>query len=140
MALMTRRSSSPIGEMVDWLETVTPFRPAWSEGFIPIEEFREEDGSHVIRADIPGVDPDKDISVTVDDGYLVIHGERRQEEHDEHHSELRFGSFSRRIPMPKGCTGDDVTASYAAGVLTVRLPHDGEVSEPTRVPIARSGD
>ena len=139
MALMTRRSSSPIAEMVDWFETMTPFRTAWSEGFIPVEEYRE-DGHYVVRADLPGIDPDKDVTVTVDDGYLLIEGERRQEEHDEHHSELRFGSFSRRIPLPKGCTGDDVTATYASGVLTVSLPADGEVPQPTRIPIARSGE
>ena len=139
MALMTRRASSPIGEMVDWLESVAPFRPVLTEGFIPIEEYREE-GGYVVRADLPGLDPDKDVTVTVDDGYLVIHGERRQEEHDEHHSELRFGSFSRRLPLPKGCTGDDVKASYSAGVLTVRMPADTTAPEPTRIPIARSGD
>lgn len=139
MTLTTRRSPSPLTEMVDWLETVTPFRAAWSEGFIPVEEYRE-DGQYVVRADLPGIDPDKDISVTVDDGYLVIHGERREEQHDEHRSELRFGSFSRRIPLPKGCVGEDVKASYAAGVLTVMLPVDGEAPEPTRIPIARSGD
>jgi HSP20 family molecular chaperone IbpA len=139
MSLMTRRSQRPLAEMVDWLETMTPFRQAWSENFIPVEEFRE-DGKYVVRADIPGVDPEKDVSVTIDDGYLVIHGERRQEEHDEHHSELRFGSFSRRLPLPRGCSGEDVTASYASGVLTVSVPADAKVSDPTPIPIARTGD
>lgn len=139
MALMTRRGSSPIGEMVDWLEAMTPLRSSWGEGFIPIEEFRE-DGRYVVRADLPGIDPDKDVTVTVDDGYLVIRGERRQEQHEEHHSELRVGSFHRRLPLPKGCTGDDVKASYAAGVLTVSVPTDGAVPEPTRIPVARSGE
>lgn len=139
MSVMTRRSQSPLAEMVDWLETMAPLRPVWSEGFVPVEEFREND-TYVVRADLPGIDPEKDVSVTIDDGYLVIHGERTQEEHDEHHSELRFGSFSRRLPLPKGCTGKDVTASYASGVLTVTLPTDGEAVTPTRIPIARSGD
>jgi len=136
---LTRRTQSPFSEMVDWLETVAPFRQTYDEGFIPVEEYREN-GKYVVRADLPGIDPDKDVSVTVDDGYLVIHGERRHEEHDDHHSELRFGSFSRRLPLPKGSTGKDVTASYASGVLTVSIPADGEVAEPTRIPIARSGE
>ena len=139
MSLVTRRTQSPIAEMVDWLETMTPFRSTWSEGFIPIEEYREN-GKYVVRADIPGIDPDKDVTVAIDDGYLVIHGERRHEEHDDHRSELRFGSFSRRLPLPKGCTDEDVTASYASGVLTVSLPEDGEAPEPTPIPVARSGD
>lgn len=139
MALMARRSQSPIAEMVDWLETMTPHRATWGEGFIPIEEYREDD-TYVVRADLPGIDPDNDVTVTVDDGSLIIHGERRQEEHDEHHSELRFGSFSRRLPLPKGCTGKDITASYASGVLTVSMPADADVPEPTRIPVARSGD
>lgn len=139
MTLVTRRSSSPISEMADWLETITSLRPSWGEGFIPIEEYREDE-RYVVRADLPGVDPDKDITVTVDDGYLVIHGERHQEERDALHSEVRFGSFSRRLPLPKGCTGEDITASYASGVLTVSLPTGAEVAEPTRIPVARSGD
>lgn len=136
MTLMTRRSPSTLSEVVDWLETI---RPSWGEGFIPIEEYRE-DGRLVVRADIPGVDPDKDITVTVDDGYLSIHGERREEEHDEHHSEVRFGSFSRRLPLPRDCSGDDVTASYSSGVLTVSLPINEQVTEPARIPVARTGD
>ena len=140
MALMTRRTSPhPLAEMVDWLETVTPFRPTWSDGLIPVEEYLE-DGTYVVRADLPGIDPDKDIKVEVDSGFLLIHGERREEQHDAHRSELRFGSFSRRVPLPKGCTGEDVKASYASGVLTVSLPTDGEPPEPTRIPISRSGD
>ena len=68
------------------------------------------------------------------------HGERRDEEPDDHHSELRFGVFDRRIPLPKGCASDDINASYAAGVLTVVLPAEDEAPEPVRVPIARADD
>src|SRR5512139_58574 len=132
MALMTRRSTSPLTEMMDWLETMTPFRPSGGVGFIPIEAFRE-DGNYVIRADLPGIDPEKDVTVTVGDGCLGIYVEGLEEQHERHHSEVRFGSFSRRVPLPKGCTEKDVKATYAAGVLTVSLPAAGEVPEPTRI-------
>ena len=80
MALMTRRNPPSLTDMVEWLETMRPIRAALGDGFIPIEEYRE-DGHYVVRADLPGVDPEKDISVTVEEGCLCIHGERRHEEH-----------------------------------------------------------
>lgn len=139
MASISRRSANSLNDVMDWFESVSPVRMGWSDVFIPVEEF-VEDGRHVVRADIPGVDPEKDLTVTVEDGYLVIHGERREEQHDQHRSEVRHGSFSRRIALPRGCTGEDVKATYAQGVLTVSLPVDGETPEPLKIPIARSGD
>lgn len=139
MAAITRRTTNPLTDVMDWFESVAPVRTGWNDGFIPVEEF-VEDGRHVIRADIPGVDPDKDLTVTVEDTHLVIHGERHEEKHEHHRSEVRHGSFSRRIALPRGCTGDDITATYAQGVLTVSLPMDGETPEPLRIPISGTGE
>ena len=71
---------------------------------------------------------------------LTIHGERREEQHDKHHSEVRYGSFSRQFQLPKGCKSDDVSATYSAGVLQVSLPVGGVAAEPTRIPIAHNGE
>jgi HSP20 family protein len=57
-----------------------------------LEEF-VDDGHLVVRAELPGIDPDKDIHVVVDEGLLTITGERRsQTKHDEkgkHFSEMQ---------------------------------------------------
>ena len=114
-----------------------PFRPTafqrWREAeeLIRVEEFRE-DGTLVIRADLPGIDPDKDVELTVTDGMLHIEAERREEEkHEEKgyvRQELRYGSLSRSLPLPDGVTAADITATYKAGVLEIRIP------EPKREP------
>lgn len=138
MTTLAHRAPSPFSEMLEWLDT-TPLRTAWKESFLPVEEYAE-DGRYVIRADLPGIDPDKDVKVTIDDDVLTIHAERREEEHDKHRSEVRYGSFTRQVRLPRGCKQDDVTASYAAGVLEVSVPLAEPASEPIEIPVGRSGD
>lgn len=114
----------------EWMRMM-PFRSMpfarWreAEDFIRVEEFRE-DGALVIRADLPGVDPDKDVAVTVSDGMLHIDAERRAEEKQEEkgylRQEVRYGSLSRSLPLPAGVTEADITAAYKDGVLEVRVP------------------
>jgi HSP20 family protein len=108
-----------------------PFRamqfPRWREAgeLIRIEEFRE-DGTLVIRADLPGIDPDKDVELTVSHGMLHIEAERREEEKREEkgylRQEVRYGSLSRSLPLPEGVTEADIAATYRDGVLEIRIP------------------
>jgi len=114
---------------------MTPFGPFprwWGvEDLIRVEEYRE-DGTLVIRADLPGIDPDADVELTVSDGMLHIEAERREEEKKEGKGyvrrELRYGSLSRSLPLPEGVTEADIAATYKDGVLEVRVP------EPKRGP------
>ena len=98
---------SRFDRMFDEWARMMPFRPMlfprWREAeeLIRVEEFRE-DGALVIRADLPGIDPDKDVELTVSDGMLHIEAERREEEKREEkgyvRQELRYGSLSRCRP------------------------------------------
>jgi HSP20 family protein len=103
-----------------------PF-PRWRdvEDLIRVEEFRE-DGTLVIRADLPGIDPEKDVELTVSHGMLHIEAERREEEKQEEKGyvrrELRYGSLSRSLTLPEGVTEADITATYKDGVLEIRIP------------------
>lgn len=108
----------------------TEFRLPHGEHVIRIEE-SEADGVYQLRAELPGVDPDKDISISVDDGVLTVQAERIEEKKDKQHSEFRYGSFSRSVRLPAGVRDEDVTASYDQGVLTVRAPI-GEAAKPAR--------
>ena len=90
-----------------------------------IEEYR--DGNVLtLKAEIPGIDPDKDVKITVNDGRLRIQAERRMEtEHvdkEGYRSEFRYGSFVRDYPLPLGCERSDIKAAYHDGVLQVRIP------------------
>ncbi|TLM73593.1 Hsp20/alpha crystallin family protein [Pseudarthrobacter sp. NamB4] len=97
----------------------------------------------VVRAELPGIDPEKDVDVTVADGVLTIKGERQekkeQKDKDSYRSEFRYGSFIRRLPLPSGVQQGDVTASYKDGVLEVRapLPDKGQAETSSKIPITR---
>ncbi len=130
----------------DWLERLDPLRrlaELRDTLSIPVEEYVADD-EMVVRAELPGVDPEKDVSLTVDDGVLHIRAQRREErevsEPDMYRSELRYGAFSRSIKLPAGITAGDVEASYTDGILTVRLPIDRKDAETKRVPISTSRD
>ena len=95
----------------------------------------------MVRAEVPGIDPDKDVDVSVSEGMLHIRAER--EEKTEHksktgyRSEFRYGSFLRSIALPAGAKEEDITASYKDGVLEVRAPAPvtapGETAKKIRV-------
>jgi HSP20 family protein len=100
--------------------------PRWwdADDVIRVEEYRQ-DGTLVIRADLPGIDPAQDVQLTVSDGMLHIQAERREEEKKEEkgymRQELRYGSVSRSLPLPAGVTEGDITATYKNGVLEIRV-------------------
>jgi HSP20 family protein len=123
-----------------------PFRavpfPHWREAddLIRVEQFRE-DGALVVRADLPGIDPEKDVELTVSGGMLHIHAERREEEKREEKGylrhELRYGSLSRTLPLPGGVTESDITATYKDGILEIRIPEPNH--EPgKKIPISKA--
>lgn len=109
--------------------------------WLRVEEF-VDDKALVVRAELPGIDPDKDVELTVVDGVLRIRAEREEKsEHkgkDSYRSEFRYGSFTRNIPLPAGCSETDVTATYRDGVLEIRVPTTEEQpTEPVKIPVAR---
>lgn len=98
--------------------------PATS-GFKPAAEIVKDRDDAIVRVELPGVDVDQDVKVEVDRGRLVVHGEHRDEHAEEKEGrtlrEIRYGSFRRSFQLPAHVTGDAITASYDAGVLTVRV-------------------
>ena len=107
---------------------------------IRVEQYKEDDAI-VVRAEIPGVDPDEDIEITVAGGTMTISAqrERREETKDNgsFRSEFHYGSFTRSMAVPASTSPDDVTAKYTDGVLEVRVPVDGAEEAKTKVAISR---
>ncbi|MFF4733924.1 Hsp20/alpha crystallin family protein [Streptomyces mirabilis] len=75
-----------------------------------------------VRAELPGIDPSKDIEIGVTEGVMTLRVERREETSEKHHTECRYGSFARSVRLPAGAKGDEATAEYRDGVLTVSVP------------------
>jgi HSP20 family protein len=94
--------------------------------FAPTTEVFERKGDLVARLDLPGIDPEKDLTVEVDDGELVMRGERRQREEIKeetyHRLETRYGGFERRVRLPADVDPGRIAAEYKDGVLEVVIP------------------
>lgn len=136
MSTVAVRASSRLADMLDWLESGTGLTLKEESHFIRVESYTE-DGRSVIRAELPGVDPNKDIELTVQDDYLTIKGERREEKRDTQHSEFHYGAFARSVRLPQGTDPTDVTATYRDGILEVSFPTAAATVEPTPIPVQR---
>jgi HSP20 family protein len=144
-----RRDDWP-GRLWDWFEA--PDVSRWFEGLRPffrdddrlrIEQELTDDDTMTIRAEIPGIDPVKDIEITVDDGVMTIRADRRFEKKEEqagmYRSEFRYGSFTRTVRVPKYMDADDVDARYKDGILEVTFPYKIPTeAEPRKVTIRGS--
>lgn len=134
MSELTRRSQFPL--LPDLTDLFDPFhlvfgsRPADAYG-IRIET-RFEEGAYVVRAEMPGIDPDKDVEVTVTDGILAIRAERTERYEGRHHSEFRYGTYTRSLRLPEGAKQDEVVAAYKEGILTITVALEKEVKPVTR--------
>jgi HSP20 family protein len=135
MNSIIRRAGSDISE---------PFR-RFLEGdlgsWLRVEEYRE-DGTMVVRAEVPGIDPEKDVDITLVGNELQI--DVRHEEKTEHkdkrgyRSEFRYGTFSRTVSVPGPVEEKDIRASYNDGVLEVRIPVPDDAGGASRkIPITR---
>ena len=109
----------------------------WTAGINPAVEVTKDGEDAVIRVDLPGVDVDKDVTVEIDKGRLVIKGERREQRNEDDaegrrkFSEVRYGSFHRSAHV----SGDAVSAAYDAGVLTVRVTGAHKGADAQRIAI-----
>ena len=104
-----------------------------------LEQFTDDDGTLVLRAELPGLRDDDDVDVTIDDGRLTISGTREEctehKEKDTFRSEFRYGSFERTVRLPAGADTDAIVATYDEGILEVRVPVDEARPSATSIPI-----
>ena len=122
----------------------TPVKGANGHTWTPAVDVFSREGTLVVRAELPGIDPQKDVDITMQDGILYIRGERRHEERTERDNYYRFesshGSFQRAIPLPEGVKEDEIQASYQNGILEVVVPKAGELPSAKKIPISTGTD
>jgi HSP20 family protein len=142
---LERRTPTTPTRFVDWFELPELFRffdRGHPTDFVKIEQTTEKD-HFTIKAEMPGIDPDKDVEITLADGVLTIAGERHEEEKTERAgqtvSEFRYGSFRRAVRVPREVKATDVKAAYKDGILTLTVPMPKEAKPvKTKVPVTRT--
>jgi HSP20 family molecular chaperone IbpA len=100
-------------------------RAALRAAFKPKADIFEHDDTLVIQAELPGVKKG-DVEITVDEGDLVISGERQAQpaikDEDYYQGETRHGRFYRRLRLPAGAKLEQIKADHKDGVLEIRVP------------------
>jgi HSP20 family protein len=149
MTLMRRRAdpfeTTMWTALPTWFERTLTDLPrvmdVMDDSMLKVEEY-EVDGKLVVRAEMPGLDPDKDVEITVADGRLHVRAERREETTSDdkktYRSEFRYGMFERTLRLPPGATEKDITAAYNDGILEVTIPIDTTATEAKRIAISKN--
>jgi HSP20 family protein len=94
---------------------------------VNVEETEKE---FIVTAELPGLEA-KEVEVTMEEGALILKGEKKEEKEEKkknfHRVERFVGRFYRAIPLPAGVEAEKITAVNAKGVLTVAVPKKPEV-------------
>jgi HSP20 family molecular chaperone IbpA len=115
-------------EMTDWLE-----QDLMPRG-IRLED-RITDSEYTVRAELPGLDPDKDIQLSVAHGVLTIRAERKEETQSMYRTEFRYGVFERSVRLPANADESKIKANYRNGILEITIPLT-PVEVARRIPIS----
>jgi HSP20 family protein len=112
--------------------------------WMPAVDVREDDKMLALDIELPGIDPEN-VEVNVDDGVLMVSGEKRAERQEGeegryHVVERSYGRFFRSFQLPQGVDESQITANFNNGVLTVQIPKTA-LPQPRRIQIgARAGE
>ena len=96
----------------------------------PAIEVKQNDKNYKVKVQLPGVKKD-DIQVELDNDFMTITAEIQEEKAEKqeegknerfHTSEFRYGKYQRTISFDQPIKGDDSTAIYKDGVLTITVP------------------
>lgn len=98
-------------------------------------EDRITDTEYTVRAELPGLDPDKDIQLTVAHGMLTIRAERKEQTQTTYRTEFRYGVFERSVRLPANADESKIKANYRNGILEITIPLT-PVEVARRIPIS----
>ena len=105
----------------------------------PQIDIEETDKEVYITAELPGLD-EKDVRLEIANGVLSISGEKKTESEDKarRFSERYYGRFERRIPL-EDVDGNQTSATFKNGILTITVPKLAEATNVRRIAINRNG-
>jgi len=95
----------------------------------PQIEVEDAETEYRVSAELPGLE-EKDVEVLVQEGVLVLRGEKRAESEDRSRafSERVYGRFERRLALD-GIDEDRIQAKFHNGVLTITAPKSAQSAD-----------
>jgi HSP20 family molecular chaperone IbpA len=116
--------------MAEWLEDISP-----RTGLIRLED-QLTDTEYTVRAELPGLDPEKDVHLSVAHGFLTIRAEREEEKQTRRRTEFRYGLLQRSVQLPESADIDKIHATYRKGILEVVVPLTAK-TQPKKIEITK---
>jgi HSP20 family protein len=120
MSAPTPHDGQDLSHLFEWLEAPDALLPPSAGHTIRTEE-GVENGRYLVRAELPGIDPEKDAEVTVSKGILTIRAGWREETGGSRSRKFRYGSLTRHVTLPASADETAVEASYDGGILEVSV-------------------
>jgi HSP20 family molecular chaperone IbpA len=120
MSALTRRDNRALSDLFEWLEAPYALLRPFAGQTLRTEE-GVENGRYVVRAEIPGINPEKDAEVTLSKGMLTIRAQRHENSDNSRRSEFRYGSFARHVMLPASADEADIEACYDKGIIEVSV-------------------
>ncbi len=104
-------------------------------GSFPEVYVKNDQDQVAVSAIMPGVDK-ADINVSLDDGFLILEGDKKEDYKDARYlrKERRFGSFKRKILLPYPVDANSIKANMENGILSITL-HKSEAARPKAITI-----
>jgi HSP20 family protein len=118
----------------DWVEAELAGLGTYA---IRVEDFHEKD-KYVLRAELPGLNPDRDVTVNVDHGVLTVEAQRSEERHERYRTEFRYGALHRAVTLPSTADEDHISARYDNGILEVSVPLREPQREGRAIPVTKA--
>jgi HSP20 family protein len=111
-----------------------------SHSFDPAIDVRADDNEVVFFCDVPGV-KEQDLEVTLENRVLTIKGARKFDSNENEQVMLgrAYGAFSRAFTLPDALDEQNLSATLADGVLTIRIPKHA-LAKPRKIQIGSGSD
>jgi HSP20 family protein len=97
----------------------------------------EDEHGYIFKAELPEVKKD-DVDVQIENGVLVLSGERKAENehsiHKYHRLERAYGAFSRSFELPDDADANQVSAMFKDGILTITVAKS-EHAKPRKIDV-----
>jgi HSP20 family protein len=123
-----------------WNSALVPFD--WTDlSWFPFTEpaIRIEDQldaeRYTVRAELPGIDPAKDVDITYADETVRLTVTRAEQEREKGRSEFRYGTFHRTLRLPPGAKDETLAAEYKDGVLEISVAIGGPRPTGRHIPV-----
>ncbi|MBK9976831.1 MAG: Hsp20/alpha crystallin family protein [Gemmatimonadetes bacterium] len=98
-----------------------------------------------MQLDLPGVKAES-VDIGFEKNTLSIRGERERSIRAPEKGEVRvffaerdWGTFTRSLRFPQHVAGDNISATFDAGVLTIRIPKS-EAAKPRKIQIRTASE